>query len=62
LDKSLKAAKKNAVKNTVPDEDDEDSDEVEDLEDEDDSDLGNDIGQIDLDAEDGEDEDLDSDD
>ena len=61
LDKSLKAAKKNAVKNTVPDDDEEESD-VEDLDDIEDDESGDDIGQIDLDAEDGEDEELDSDD
>lgn len=66
LDKSLKAAKKNAIKNTLPQGDDSSSD-GEDGEEYGDEDLdledesGEDMGEIDLEAEEGEDEELDSD-
>lgn len=54
LDKSLKTAKKNALKNTM---NEDSSSEEED----DDEESGEDIGDIDLDAEDDDDEELDSD-
>jgi hypothetical protein len=40
----LKAAKKNAVKNTVPDDDDDEESDVEDLDDIEDDESGDDIG------------------
>jgi len=64
LDKSLKAAKKNAVSNIVQvaedSSDDEDDSEAAFLG-EDDDESGEDFGQLDLEAEEGEDEELDSD-
>lgn len=60
LDKSLMAAKKNALKNTIPEDGDSSSDDDE--SESKDEESGEDIGEIDLEAEEGEDDDLESDD